>query len=210
MNELDFTLFDKYTHTPIRQYIRCLYGDDCLHTPEKIDGVYTCTTCGLELRREVDTFSHTYTHQYNKIVFYDPGNRFRELLDSYCFSTEFVPSSTINRLKGLNTKFEIRKWLVKNEPEYAPYSVEAFFKHTKRPYLNIPHHIRNFILNDFSDFLQFFKSQSSKSTPNLSFCLSMLLEKYNIKFAPESISVAISSYKQNIVLWTKFKIFQHI
>jgi hypothetical protein len=77
---------------------------------------------------------------------------------------------------GLTTKTNIRKWLSKNSPAHVDYSLEAFYRITPNKPLQIDPYIKQTISMDFEKFLEFYRKRTNKSAPNLSFCLSVLLE----------------------------------
>jgi hypothetical protein len=113
------------------------------------------------------------------------------------------------QIEGLTTKATIRKWLVKNSPDHMDYSVEAYFRVNKLPVLQIDPYMKQTIVIDFEKFLDFYRKQTNKSAPNLSFCLCVLFAKHGIECPSDGLSVPVLSFERNNELWLKWKILQH-
>lgn len=198
----DWTVFDELIRLKEGEQLfkTQLPSCTCLFPIVYDDGIAYCTNCGFECFNKKIYNPLSYAEDFSsKRIFYEPLERFKNLLDKFFPIREVVPPRVITFIrKEMKTHFHTTKIITKVLKKFYPNLVddkyEIFYRLNNCTFPTITGKERRLVISDFLAFTNLYRTHTKCKTscPSLVYCLHRLLNRYSIPFPILSLIVPIT------------------
>ena len=198
----DWTVFDELLRMKDGEKILKIQPPSCICISPIVydDGIAYCTYCGFEcLNKKIYTpLSYAEDFSSNR-VFYEPLERFKNLLDKFFPIREIVPPRVITFIrKEMKTHFHSTRIITKVLKQFYPNLVddkyEIFYRLNNCTFPVLAGGERRLVIDDFLKFTNLYRTHTKgkSSCPSLVYCLNRLLNRYSISFPLLSLTIPIT------------------